>query len=605
MSDATSVQAKKPLVSILIPAHNAEAWIADTLRSAIEQTYDPKEIIVVDDGSKDRTVEVAKQFESMGVRVVCQTQQGAAAARNHAISICRGDYIQWLDADDLLSPNKIELQMDTQRLHPNKKELLSSGFARFIYRDYKAEFQPTDLWADLSPVDWLVLKMGKNLYMQTATWLVSRELTVAAGPWDTRLLSDDDGEYFCRVLLASEGVRFVPGARVYYRGPGIAFQGLSHIGQSSRKIDAHWLSMKLHMDYVRSLEDSPRVKEACINFLQTSQMYFYPDHLNIAQQAEKIAEALGGRLEAPRLSWKYAWIEKLFGYKTAKNCQQYLLNIRWTFSRDKDHAMLRIDRIGKKLRRSFGAVGTRVWNRLQRDAAKHLAKRPFELKASGPIISFSFDDFPKSALFSGGSILKSFGARGTYYTSLGLAGSTAPTGQIFHAEDLKLLLEQGHELGCHTFHHTHAWETEPEVFENEVIENRKALSVLLPEISFNTHSYPIGVPRPGTKQRIQKYFTCCRCAGQTFNSGRVDLNYLSAFFLEKSRDNPEAIKKVIDQNRDARGWLIFATHDVAPNPTPYGCTPELFTEIVRYAVSSGARVLPVSEAFAVLSGERQ
>ena len=52
--------------------------------------------------------------------------------------------------------------------------------------------------------------MGENLHMQTATWLTSRELAEAAGPWDTRLLVDDDGEYFCRVLLASEGTRFVP-----------------------------------------------------------------------------------------------------------------------------------------------------------------------------------------------------------------------------------------------------------------------------------------------------------------------------------------------------------------------------------------------------------
>jgi len=59
-----------------------------------------------------------------------------------------------------------------------------------------------------------VPQLGQNLYMQTATWLVSRELTEAAGPWDTRLLGDDDGEYFCRVLLASNGVRFVPEAKV-------------------------------------------------------------------------------------------------------------------------------------------------------------------------------------------------------------------------------------------------------------------------------------------------------------------------------------------------------------------------------------------------------
>src|SRR5207253_550046 len=100
------------------------------------------------------------------------------------------------------------------------KTLLSCAWGHFRYRPQKAKFIPTPLWCDLSPAEWLVRKLDFNLHMQTATWLVSRELTLAAGPWDTRLLGDDDGEYFCRVLLASDGVRFVPGARVYYRRSG-------------------------------------------------------------------------------------------------------------------------------------------------------------------------------------------------------------------------------------------------------------------------------------------------------------------------------------------------------------------------------------------------
>src|ERR1700722_17022843 len=105
--DATS----KPLVSILIPAFNSEKWIAGTIRSALAQTWDRKEIIVVDDGSTDRTFEIARQFESHTVRVVTQINQGAAAARNNAFSLSRGEYIQWLDADDLLAPDKVATQM--------------------------------------------------------------------------------------------------------------------------------------------------------------------------------------------------------------------------------------------------------------------------------------------------------------------------------------------------------------------------------------------------------------------------------------------------------------------------------------------------------------
>ena len=101
----------QPLVSILIPAYNAERWIADTIRSALAQTWPRKEIIIVDDGSTDRTLAVARQFASRNLSVVTQQNQGASAARNKALELCQGDYIQWLDADDLLSPNKVTRQM--------------------------------------------------------------------------------------------------------------------------------------------------------------------------------------------------------------------------------------------------------------------------------------------------------------------------------------------------------------------------------------------------------------------------------------------------------------------------------------------------------------
>ena len=224
----------KPLVSILVPAFNARQWIADTLRSALAQTWEHKEIIVVDDGSSDQTLAIARRFESKNVKVVTQRNQGAAAARNTAFSLCGGDYIQWLDADDLLDPDKIARQMEALEQSQARRILLSSAWGRFIYRCDRAEFVPTALWADLSPMEWLLRKMELNIYMQTATWLVSRELTEAAGPWDTNLLGDDDGEYFCRVLLASDATRFVPTAKVYYRESGAC--GLSYLGQSDRKL---------------------------------------------------------------------------------------------------------------------------------------------------------------------------------------------------------------------------------------------------------------------------------------------------------------------------------------------------------------------------------
>src|SRR6266436_8459732 len=188
----------------------------------------------------------------------------------------------------------------------------------------------------------------------------------------------------------------------------------------------------------------------------------------------------------------------------------------------------------------------RVQGRYIRGSAHLFYRRPFVISSQVSFISFTFDDFPRSALLSGGEILRTFGLTGTYYASLGLMGKRAPTGTMFLQKDLNALLEQGHELGCHTFGHCHAWETKPHAFEKSIIENQRALEKLCPGFSFRTFSYPISPPRAWTKQKVAGYFACCRGGGQTCNVGTADLNYLAAYFLEKSRDNPQTVKNLID-----------------------------------------------------------
>jgi glycosyltransferase involved in cell wall biosynthesis len=331
----------KPLVSILIPAYNGERWLAEALESAVGQTWSRKEIIVVDDGSSDATLAVAKRYESRNVLVRSQSNQGAAAARNTALSLSQGDYIQWLDADDVLGIDKIALQMEALSDSTGGRVLLSSPWAPFMFRPGRARFRPTPLWADLTPADWLTRKMEFNLHMQTATWLVSRELTDATGPWNLNLLGDDDGEYFCRVLLQSESVRFVRDARVYYRvlGP----EGLHHIGSSSAKMDAQFCSMRLHISYLRSFDDSVRVRKACVTYLQNWLLEFYPERPDIVEQAKSLAEHLGGRLERPRFAKKYAWIDRIGGPRIAKRVQHNARRLRWLICRSWDRTLLRLE----------------------------------------------------------------------------------------------------------------------------------------------------------------------------------------------------------------------------------------------------------------------
>jgi peptidoglycan/xylan/chitin deacetylase (PgdA/CDA1 family) len=217
-----------------------------------------------------------------------------------------------------------------------------------------------------------------------------------------------------------------------------------------------------------------------------------------------------------------------------------------------------------------------------------------------PLVSFTFDDFPRSALFQGGRILRNHGLKGTFFASFGLMGRVTPTGKMFSYDDLAELIRQEQEIGCHTFDHCHAWDTAPVEFEASIIRNRRAVAEYLPGTEWKALSYPISCPRPETKRRAAKHFTCCRGGGQSFNRRTVDLNNLNAFFIEQSRDNFNAIKVVIEDNARQNGWLIFATHDVSDSPTRFGCSPAVFEKAVRSSIQSGARILPVSEALEII-----
>jgi GT2 family glycosyltransferase len=327
----------KPLVSILISAYNAEGLIGYTLESAVAQTWPRKEIIVVDDGSTDRTGEVARRFASQGVTVLSTENRGLCAGQNYAFEHCQGDYIQYLDADDLLAPDKLERQLAALRESDNRRILLSSPWAPFYYRIRRAQFVHNSLWEDLTPAEWMLRKLRDNIHMQNATWLVSRELAEAAGPWDEHLHYDQDGEFFARVLMASERTRFVPETGIFYRAT--SSNRVSYIGNSDKKKDSLLVSMKLQIQYLRSLEESERVRQACLTYLQNWYHNFYPERPELVVEMQSLASQLGGHLEEPRLRWKYSWMKPLFGWKAAKWVQNSLPLLKVSCIRKCDKAM--------------------------------------------------------------------------------------------------------------------------------------------------------------------------------------------------------------------------------------------------------------------------
>lgn len=335
----------RDVVSILIPAYNAEKWLRECILSAINQTWPYKEVIVVDDGSSDGTLDVAKSLQSKTVKVLTQSNAGACATRNKALSLAQGDYIQWLDADDLLHPAKVSRQLVRSGEGRNSLTLLTSSWGKFFFRPEKAKFVPDPLWQDHGPVDWIVTKFSRNVWMNPAVWLVSRRLTDLAGPWDERLASsgDDDGEYLCRLVAASTQVLFVPDAKCYYRIGTVGSLNWN-MERSDKSLGSLALSLSTSIDHLIRLEDSPRTRSASLQLLQTFLSYFYATSDELVARMHAKANELGGTLKPPSAGWKYYPLERTLGPRLTKRIMNNWRAAKLLARRNWDRSLYQITR---------------------------------------------------------------------------------------------------------------------------------------------------------------------------------------------------------------------------------------------------------------------
>lgn len=309
----------KPLVSILIPCYNAENWLAETLESALAQTWTETEIIVVDDGSTDQSLAIAQSFINKGIKVISQTNRGASAARNKAFQTSQGDFIQYLDADDLLAPDKIERQIAL--LQNNDSGYIAAGeWARFYQTYIEAAFTPQPLWADMSPVDWLVCAWEDAWMMHPAAWLVPRQIAAQAGFWNEALSLNDDGEYFSRVVLASQGIKFCWGAKSFYRSGNLT----SLSGAKTRQAwESAFLALELGTQNLLAIEDTPRTRHACATAFQRFIYEMYPDSIDLQAKAAAMVNQLGGSNVTPMGGPMFHLLSFCLGWKKAKQMQNF------------------------------------------------------------------------------------------------------------------------------------------------------------------------------------------------------------------------------------------------------------------------------------------
>lgn len=238
-----------------------------------------------------------------------------------------------------------------------------------------------------------------------------------------------------------------------------------------------------------------------------------------------------------------------------------------------------------------GRIGSLV-DRLANRMIWRLARQRRRLETGVPLVSFTFDDVPDSALQAGATILEKHGARGTFYIAGGLAGRVEPERTLITPEGCRELVARGHEIGCHTYAHHRLRSIAGLAADLD----RNAAYLKSVGVAATNFAFPYNAAWPLSRAELRRRYRTCRAGGEAINRRTVDPLMLKAVEIRQPERHAVALTRWIDEVLERPGWLIFFTHDIAPQPTPYGCTPETFDHLVRHAVEKGCHVLPVEQA---------
>lgn len=319
------------LVSIIIPAYNAERHIKETLVSALGQSYSNLEIIVVDDGSTDRTVDVVRSIGDPRLHLHRKSQGGASSARNKALEIASGEYIQYLDADDILSLDKVSSAVRVLK-ESGPGTVSVSGVRYFHDGTPPQEGKLSAGWPFTNsddPLSWLIDLLGglgRAGMVQTSSWLIPRDIATIVGPWRESLTLDDDGEYFARVVLNCKRIRKAERGEVYYR------KFTTGHNLSAGKKRYHLRSALRAAEYkateLISREDSERVRRALGRQFMGVAHQAYCTARDISVIAEKRAQCIGFTDYPLELGTRYGRVLRdLIGWKAALTMRHVYHNV--------------------------------------------------------------------------------------------------------------------------------------------------------------------------------------------------------------------------------------------------------------------------------------
>jgi glycosyltransferase involved in cell wall biosynthesis len=203
------------LVSIIIPCYNAEQWIGEAIDSVLSQTYSPIELIIIDDGSTDNSLKIIKSYGNK-VKWEKTLNRGQSAAKNKGFNLSQGKYIQWLDADDYILPEKIEKQV----------AYLEESDSDIVYGDWRHQCHKKNGSIVLEEVKIsgehqnILEALLSGWWAAPLAYLMKREIVEYIGRWDEDLRIQDDPDFWIRAAIAGFKFSYQSGCYSIYRRYG-------------------------------------------------------------------------------------------------------------------------------------------------------------------------------------------------------------------------------------------------------------------------------------------------------------------------------------------------------------------------------------------------
>lgn len=304
-----------PLVSIIMPAYNASAYIAEAIQSVLDQTWTNWELIIVDDGSTDDTLQIAQQYAAKDnrIQVYHQSNQGGCVARNEALQHIVGDYVQYLDADDKLDAKKIanQLEMDI-----DEDTLLYGTCLRLCVNGDIVPSSMCRLYIDYTPALNAQVEIWKNHFnsFPYSSYLIPRAISDLVGEWNVQLKRSQDSEYMARVLALAKKLVYVPDAIFYYRQVenSVSAKPLSRLQMQSEAIVCDVIA-----DIILAYSKSLSAIRACEIHYTDVLTAWYPQNKFVIKDMLKAMKARGLKFNFENRGRLFHILKNIFGWRAA------------------------------------------------------------------------------------------------------------------------------------------------------------------------------------------------------------------------------------------------------------------------------------------------